>query len=265
MFYLFKNEKFGKKFINFFIFLHFDPNFENSYKTKVFLSKITGLSMNQIQNWFINSRKRFLGPLKVDIEKDDDSRNLDSVHQSLPIINRNNSLVPTLMLQQSQQTPQQQQPAIFCPKPVTHHNGANRSLMPHMVHYDEKDPTIALNIPEENSDEKQDAARLLQKNQGDMLAQMNQLQRMWIKSNPIFSYYNQMIMNQLNGTAGANPSVSSLGSFGPKFVMAPNGQRIMVGDPNEYIPPKMRTDHQIQRNREMMNQLMEQAENDLGN
>lgn len=35
----------------------------------MYLSKVTGLKVNQIQNWFINARKRYLEPLIADEEK----------------------------------------------------------------------------------------------------------------------------------------------------------------------------------------------------
>lgn len=37
-----------------------------SFQTKLYLSKTTGLSLNQIKNWFINTRKRALKPFKKD-------------------------------------------------------------------------------------------------------------------------------------------------------------------------------------------------------
>ena len=40
-----------------------------SFKTKSYLSKVTGLKINQIQNWFINARKRYLEPLIADEEQ----------------------------------------------------------------------------------------------------------------------------------------------------------------------------------------------------
>lgn len=133
--------------------------------------------MNQIQNWFINSRKRFLGPLKSEIEKDDISGNIESsVHQSLPVkpslpLNGGQGNLPVSAI-----IPQNMVPPVY----------------PFPIQYDQKDPTIALNIP----DNSQKNEKIDIKNVNSMIMQMNQLQAMWIKSNPIFSYYNQLMMQQ---------------------------------------------------------------------
>lgn len=132
--------------------------------------------MNQIQNWFINARKRFLGPLKSEIEKDDISGNRDtSVHQSLPV----KSSIPFTGIPPNMHMiiPQKITPPVF----------------PFPVQYDQKDPTVALNLPEENGKEKK---KIDLEKVNQMIMQMNQLQAMWIQSNPIFSYYNQAMMQQ---------------------------------------------------------------------
>jgi hypothetical protein len=45
----------------------------NSLQTKLYLSKTTGLSLKQIKNWFINTRKRTLKPLKREDSMEDNS------------------------------------------------------------------------------------------------------------------------------------------------------------------------------------------------
>ena len=222
--------------------------------------------MNQIQNWFINSRKRFLGPLKLENDKDDDSRNLDSIHQSLPIISKNSSFMPTLMFQQ-------QPPTLLCPKAA---QKPQNPVIPHLVHYDEKDPTIALNIEEGSTqnDKSQQPGMVdpqnFQNQQNEMYRQMNEIQNLWIKTNPIVSYYNQMIMKQfVIGASNNTTSASSIGSFGVPIMpqQPPNiAPHVPMSNPQapdcEILPAKMRSLQHSKKNLERLNRMIQRGEDD---
>ncbi|CAD8141622.1 unnamed protein product [Paramecium pentaurelia] len=105
---------------------HLDnPYPDNTEKQR--LSKITGMHVRQIQNWFTNSRKRYLEPLKKKFEhglmKESDSQEEDSskeqkkplklIQQQPPqqqqIIQPQQLNIPPQQLQQQQQQFQQQQ------------------------------------------------------------------------------------------------------------------------------------------------------------
>jgi hypothetical protein len=94
-------------------FLNHIPNPYPSHEDKDKLSQITGLSRKQIQNWFTNSRKRFLEPLK----KVSDQKNspTESNQDKIPQIGNKSigstpQLEPTILNQGKIKTPVESQP-----------------------------------------------------------------------------------------------------------------------------------------------------------
>ena len=280
--------------------------------------------MSQIQNWFINTRKRFLGPLKNEIEHDDDSN--DSNKQSngkgkkkqLNFLSNNQTSngqsisnfqgqTPKMMSVgvdgaqihnynsvnsltgngQQSNFPNQFQGANFVNQmmksvsmknnsndPSKHAAGANfnfanfqnlknfgQDAMPNQnqnplilpltqinmmkkVQYDAKDPTVAMNLAEDNSPKGSESPknrnRISQNGVQNLpnadqwnqfknlqsfssqfqqgmsnLGNMNrvnwqQLQQMWLNSNPINMYYNQMKQQSYFQNYPNKPAISNI-------------------------------------------------------